>query len=107
MSTVEDLWNERLSVVWMMSGDDGDTAQWLATLLQRPPWMADGACRVADINMFFPERGGNTTPEAKEVCRPCIVRRECLSYALEDVSLTGVWGGTSQRQRVAMRRTNR
>ena len=34
-----------------------------------------------DPDLFFPERGASTR-EAKEVCRGCVVREDCLEYAL-------------------------
>jgi WhiB family redox-sensing transcriptional regulator len=87
---------ETLSI--MQPGDVGDV-DLLASLLQRPAWMTEGACRSGKhpgVN-FFPGRGESAAP-AKEVCRRCPVRSPCLEFALEyDVS--GVWGGTSERQR--------
>jgi WhiB family redox-sensing transcriptional regulator len=40
----------------------------------------------------------------KAICAGCLVRRECLDYAMSDASLVGVWGGTSDNQRAAARR---
>jgi hypothetical protein len=41
---------------------------------------------------------------AKAVCAACVVRGECLAYALADPDLVGVWGGTSHAERRALRR---
>ena len=34
-----------------------------------------------------------------ELCRTCLVRRECLAYALERDDLIGIWGGTTADRR--------
>mgnify|MGYP000160797370 CR=1 FL=1 len=56
-----------------------------------------------DPDLFFPERGASTR-EAKEVCRGCIVRLECLEYALTNGEKFGIWGGLSERERRRLRR---
>jgi WhiB family redox-sensing transcriptional regulator len=52
---------------------------------------------------FFPARGESSTP-AKTVCTACLVRDECLAYALEHEELQGVWGALSARERKARMR---
>jgi WhiB family redox-sensing transcriptional regulator len=37
------------------------------------------------------------------VCARCLVRAECLDYALADRELVGVWGGLSVRERARVR----
>jgi WhiB family redox-sensing transcriptional regulator len=69
-------------------------------------WRDLGACQGMPIDLFFPERG-DSTEEAKEVCRGCVVRAQCLEYALENSERFGIWGGTSERQRRRMRRARR
>lgn len=66
-------------------------------------WMSDGVCAQTDPEVFFPEKGASTTP-AKRVCLACPVRVECRDYAVENSELRGVWGGTSERERLALRR---
>ena len=62
-------------------------------------WRASAACRGIHPNLFFLEKGESVT-EAKAVCRGCPVRRECLAYAMaQDDSLSGIWGGTTHKQR--------
>lgn len=79
---------------------------------RRPAWHADAACRDhprLPPAAWFPERG--VTAEQLEVvvavCRDCLVREECLDYALADRSLVGVWGATTGRERrqILSRRT--
>ncbi len=45
-------------------------------------WQDRALCAQTDPEAFFPEKGGSTR-EAKQVCRSCEVRAECLEYALE------------------------
>jgi WhiB family redox-sensing transcriptional regulator len=66
-------------------------------------WQEFANCLGVDPDLFFPERGASTR-EAKEVCRGCIVRAECLEYALENGEKFGIWGGLSERERRRLRR---
>ena len=43
-------------------------------------WQDFANCLGVDPDLFFPERGASTR-EAKEVCRGCVVRGDCLEYA--------------------------
>ena len=74
----------------------------LDELLALPAWHADAACREQPAISFFPDQGQGTAA-AKRVCARCLVRRECLEYALEhedgDGEAHGVWGGTTPSQR--------
>jgi WhiB family redox-sensing transcriptional regulator len=69
-------------------------------------WQARGACRGCNPEIFFPERG-ESTREAKAICRGCGVREECLEYALAAVEKFGIWGGLSERERRRIRRQRR
>jgi WhiB family transcriptional regulator, redox-sensing transcriptional regulator len=69
-------------------------------------WQAYANCRQADPEAFFPEKGepGNY---AKRVCARCMVKVECLQWALETDQRFGIWGGMSERSlRALKRRTN-
>lgn len=58
-------------------------------------WPGDG--------LVVPVQGGDIeTP--KSLCGVCAVRTECLAYALEDPGLRGIWGATSDRERMRLRR---
>jgi WhiB family transcriptional regulator, redox-sensing transcriptional regulator len=61
-------------------------------------WQDYALCAETDPESFFPEKGGSTR-EAKQVCRSCEVRAECLEYALEHQERWGIWGGFSERER--------
>ncbi len=69
-------------------------------------WQDYANCLGVDPDLFFPERGASTR-EAKEVCSGCVVREECLEYALDNVEKFGIWGGLSERERRRIRRQRR
>lgn len=85
----------------MFDGRRGDALLGLELLVAAMSWQRDALCTepaYIDAVEFFPERG-ESTDEAKSVCQRCIVRDECLDYALtEDIDI-GIWGGTSARER--------
>ena len=74
-----------------------------ATTDEDRSWQDNANCLGVDPDLFFPERGASTR-EAKEVCRACIVRLECLEYALGNGEKFGIWGGMSERERRRIRR---
>ncbi|MDI6515167.1 WhiB family transcriptional regulator [Streptomyces coelicoflavus] len=71
-------------------------------------WREHAACRTEDPDLFFPI--GTTGPaalqteQAKAVCRTCPVREQCLRWALDTGQTLGVWGGTSELERRALKR---
>jgi WhiB family redox-sensing transcriptional regulator len=68
-----------------------------------PDWYADAVCAQTDPELFFPDKGGTNT-QAKTICATCPAINDCLAYALTDPeTITGIWGGTSQHERKAMR----
>jgi WhiB family redox-sensing transcriptional regulator len=66
-------------------------------------WQDRANCLGVDPDLFFPERGASTR-EAKEVCRGCTVRSDCLEFALCNGEKFGIWGGLSERERRRIRR---
>jgi len=76
-----------------------------------PSWMARGACRGEDPELFFPIAA--TAPAlqqvrmAKAVCARCPVQANCLSYALVTGQNDGIWGGTTREERWPARRLRR
>lgn len=68
----------------------------------RPAWQADALCREYPELPWHPARGESPT-EALRVCGRCMVRTECLAWAMADVTLTGVLGGTTGKVRRASR----
>lgn len=68
-------------------------------------WKSLANCRGADPDLFFPGRTDwEQIRAAKEVCRPCLVREQCLEYALANGEREGVWGGLNGRERRRLRR---
>lgn len=74
----------------------------------RKPWtfQAEANCFGTDTEAFFPEKNvwGWDNRLAKELCQSCMVKKECLDYALLYPDLEGIWGGTNRRQRQRIRK---
>lgn len=69
-------------------------------------WSAMAACRGADPKLFFPAPRCPPSDEARAYCAQCPVSDECLEYAVS-LRLAGIWGGTSETQRIKLRRLRR
>jgi WhiB family transcriptional regulator, redox-sensing transcriptional regulator len=73
------------------------------------PWADEAACRQPEAQhvRFFPRAAGALAKldvvAAKAVCAGCPVRAQCLAYATPLPDLQGVWGGTTPRERTALR----
>ncbi|MGW0080840.1 WhiB family transcriptional regulator [Streptomyces sp. NPDC003393] len=71
-------------------------------------WRDHAACRGQDPDLFFPI--GTTGPalaqleQARAVCRRCPVQERCLEWALDTDQTIGVWGGTTESERRALKR---
>jgi WhiB family redox-sensing transcriptional regulator len=76
-------------------------------LITRGQWRSAGACRSADPDLFFPISDSGPAREqaakAKAICATCPVRRECLAFALRTGQVYGIWGGTTEHERTAVR----
>jgi WhiB family redox-sensing transcriptional regulator len=72
-----------------------------------PDWRDRAACRDTDPELFFPVGtagpGQRQLDQAKQVCAGCQVRTSCLDWALASGQEAGVWGGTSEDERRALR----
>jgi WhiB family redox-sensing transcriptional regulator len=74
-------------------------------------WVHRARCKDEDPELFFPI--GTTGPAAtqaeiaKAICFRCEVREQCLEWALATGQDSGVWGGTSEEERRALRRARR
>lgn len=75
-------------------------------------WREDAACLGADPELFFPgvgKRGGFNTSEfdakrtAMAICEACPVREPCLAHAVNHPEPLGIWSGTTERERRAIR----
>lgn len=71
-------------------------------------WRTRAACRDEDPDLFFPIGTSGPallqTERAKAVCRRCPVREQCLDWAMDSGQSLGVWGGTSETERRALKR---
>lgn len=73
----------------------------------RMPWQfqAEASCSGIETEFFFPEKNiwAIENRQATKICQTCVVKIECLEYALHH-SVDGIWGGTNRRQRQMIRR---
>lgn len=65
-------------------------------------WRAAARCRTNDAEGLFVT--GARQREARQFCRTCPVRTECLAHALDQRIEFGVWGGMTERERRALLR---
>ncbi|WP_328745277.1 WhiB family transcriptional regulator [Streptomyces sp. NBC_00285] len=70
-------------------------------------WRERAACLRVDPELFFPISNSGPTlrqiDEAKAFCGGCPVAQQCLDWALRVGPVDGVWGGTTEIERRAMR----
>ena len=70
-------------------------------------WQVKAACRGPQgTAMFFPPSNFERKDEkedreskAKAICQACLVKKECLQYAVAIKELHGIWGGTNEAER--------
>jgi WhiB family transcriptional regulator, redox-sensing transcriptional regulator len=76
----------------------------MRTFVEPEAWQEKANCREASPDLFFPERG-RRVGAARAICGACVVRPDCLAYALRTGQRLGVWGGLSadERQQLARR----
>lgn len=86
---------ESIKAVWLGIGGEVDEGEL--------GWQSRALCAQTDPEAFFPEKGGSTR-DAKRVCGACVVRSECLEYALSNDERFGIWGGLSERERRRLRK---
>jgi WhiB family redox-sensing transcriptional regulator len=75
-----------------------DPVEWFASILKRPEWHAQAACRGHGLDEFFPTRG-HSARAAQSLCASCPVVEECRGHAIADPDLYGIWGGTTDKER--------
>ena len=66
-------------------------------------WYELALCAQTGADFFFPEPGSSVR-EAKRICGLCPIRSACLEYALDNDERFGVWGGLSEKERLALQR---
>ena len=69
-------------------------------------WQAKAACRGPQAAAFFPPSYAERKEDrlaresrAKGICARCIVREECLGYAIRIREPHGIWGGLNENER--------
>ena len=71
-------------------------------------WYLHGACRGLDSAIFYPDPDvAEDVARALAVCAGCDVRETCLAHALGRREFTGIWGGTTERERRQVLRRRR
>jgi WhiB family redox-sensing transcriptional regulator len=69
-------------------------------------WKLSGLCAQVDPQLFYPDRGDSAAvTQAKTICGRCEVQATCLEWALSRREDFGVWGGTAEQERHALRRS--
>ena len=67
-------------------------------------WQGMGECRSTADDTWFPETGQTALRAAAVArCGFCPARRSCLAHALTEGEDYGIWGGTTDVQRDALR----
>ena len=71
-------------------------------------WRTAGACLSADPDLFFPIATGvvahNQIIKAQRICAGCLVRQQCLDFAMRTGEFHGIWGGTTPEERIRVHR---
>jgi WhiB family redox-sensing transcriptional regulator len=69
-------------------------------------WRDEAACVGSDTEIFFSDDSKYSTvtqremeKQAKLICAECVVRDDCLDYAVTNGITTGTWGGMSAADR--------
>ena len=66
-------------------------------------WRSLAACVTAEPEIFFPVSAAARNPvqiaEAKAVCDRCLVRGQCLDFAVRTRQMHGIWGGMTEEER--------
>lgn len=79
-------------------------------------WQAESLCKKPlkydrrkkeftyfSLSDFYAGIGKTTSPQVKQLCNDCPVKKECLDHALHHEKY-GFWGGTTEKQRKIIRK---
>jgi hypothetical protein len=67
-------------------------------------------CAQTDPDLFFPNNaaeGAINIRYTRKICKSCEFKSQCLEYALTTPLIMGVWAGTTEHDRVVIRRQKR
>lgn len=68
-------------------------------------WQMMAACKVYDVEVFFPGKGKSKDAErAIRICEGCSVQNECLDYSLQFLEQQGIQAGLSEVARRKLRK---
>lgn len=80
----------------------------MISILSTEEWRDQAACLAYPADTFFGLDDSEAAAdrrvreeEAKLICSRCVVRAECLEYALRSREAYGVWGGLTESERRA------
>jgi WhiB family redox-sensing transcriptional regulator len=78
----------------------------VATRTLGEAWQERAACKGPQAVVFFPPTHPERKDEklsretrAKAICHTCVVRAECLEYAIQIREPHGIWGGLNETER--------
>jgi WhiB family transcriptional regulator, redox-sensing transcriptional regulator len=87
-------------------------SQLLSFLASDPDtWLLNANCRGRTELFFAPDESESRRErrrreaQAKAVCEECVVREQCLTEALQADERFGIWGGLTERERRAAKRS--
>ena len=70
-------------------------------------WRLEARCATEPPDDFFPIGEGPAAQlqarRAKAICRECVVREQCLEWAVTNDVRHGVFGGLDEGERIALR----
>ena len=69
-------------------------------------WQIRAACRGPQAAVFFPppqferkDEKSDRETRAKAICATCVVKKDCLEYAVAIREPHGIWGGLNEVER--------
>lgn len=95
--------------ILMVDNGEEDGYAYLSLPVLRDPssswdWQENAQCvRFPDVD-FFNTGSPSNVVRCKIICDTCVVRNECLNFALRNWEDDGIWGGTTVKERKELRR---
>ena len=81
----------------------------MALSIVHETWHLKASCRGPESALFFPpsvaerrEDRDAREAKAKSICAACVVRVECLDFAIRVHEPHGIWGGLNEHERAAL-----
>jgi len=70
-------------------------------------WRKEANCKGKELSIFFVEKSSTAllaARVAKEICANCVVKKQCLDFALDNDVRDGIFGGQSPKERRVSKR---